>query len=135
MAHYALLDENNIVVQVIVGKNEDELDNDGNVVDWELHYSQSLGKRCLRTSYNTFGNEHFNNGIPFRGNYAGIGYKYDQDFDAFIPPKTYPSWKLNYQRFLWEAPIPKPPDEEGFVWRWSESNQEWIKLAIPTEEE
>lgn len=129
MAHYALLDENNIVVQVITGKDENELDNEGNVIDWEQHYSEFTGYNCKRTSYNTMFNKHLNGGIPFRKNYAGIGFVYDEFLDAFIPPKTYPSWKFDYEQFIWIPPIPLPSElpDEGKYWRWSEFNTEWIQ--------
>jgi hypothetical protein len=125
MAHYAILDYKNIVIQVIVGKDENELDNDGNIVDWEKYYGG------LRTSYNTYGNKHNNNGTPFRGNYAGPNFYYDNQFDAFIPPEPFPSWKINYETFLWEPPIPILSEEDGFIYKWSEQNQEWIKVVIP----
>jgi len=80
MAHYAFLDENNIVTEVIVGRDENE------GVDWETHYSQIRGRRCLRTSYHTQGNVHLKNGTPFRLNYAGIGYAWREDLQGFIPP-------------------------------------------------
>ena len=126
MAHYAILDENNIVTQVIVGKDENEPLLDG-YPSWENYYGG------VRTSYNTYGNQHKNGGTPFRANYAGIGYTYDAAFDAFIPPQPYLSWKLNYSTFLWEAPVAKPDKVEGFIWKWSEPNKEWIQVAIPTE--
>jgi hypothetical protein len=116
MAHYAYLDENNIVTQIIVGKDENE---DG--VNWEEYYG------AVRTSYNTHGGQH-PNGTPFRMNYAGIGYFYDPDFGtegAFIPPQPYPSWTLNSETALWDAPIPMP--EEGF-WRWDEDTLSWIEV-------
>ena len=128
MAHYAILDENNIVTQVIVGKNENELDNDGNIVDWEKYYG------AKRTSYNTIGNKHLAGGTPFRGNYAAVGSTYDEQFDAFIPPKPFDSWVLDYSTFTWVAPIAVPKDEHGFAFKWSESNKEWIKVAIPQAE-
>jgi hypothetical protein len=126
MAHYVLLDENNIVIQVITGVDENKLIEGKNPEQW---YSEFTGKMCKRTSYNTYGNQHLNNGVPFRGNYAGIGFKYDLQFDAFIPPKPFPSWKLNYNTFLWNAPISIPPDEEGYKWIWVEDNQEWVKIT------
>jgi hypothetical protein len=125
MAHYAFLDENNIVTEVIVGKDEYE---DG--VDWEKHYGEFAGQKCKRTSYNTLAGVHITNGVPFRKNYAGIGYYYDEEWDAFIPPKQYPSWKLNYQTFNWEPPISMPNEEEGYVWKWGEINQEWVKVPL-----
>jgi hypothetical protein len=82
MAHYAFLDENNIVTEVIVGKNEGE---EG--IDWEQHYGAFRGQPCKRTSYNTHGGVHSGGGTPYRKNYAGIGYTYDAGRDAFIPPK------------------------------------------------
>lgn len=128
MAHYAILNEINIVTNVIVGKDENELDNNGNVVDWEKYYGG------LRTSFNTIENKHITGGVPFRGNYAGIGYYYDKNWDAFIPPQPFPSWKLNYDKFAWEAPTPMPQEEDGFTYRWSEINKEWIKITIPQAE-
>jgi len=125
MAHYAILDINDIVTQVIVGKDENEPLPDG-YDSWEQYYGG------LRTSYNTYGNQHNNNGTPFRGNYAGIGYKYDNHFDVFISPQPFASWKLNYTTFLWEAPIPQPTNIEGYEWVWSEINKEWVKVAIPS---
>jgi hypothetical protein len=118
MAHYAWLDENNIVVNVTVGVDETELING---LDTETFYSQATGYNIKRTSYNK----------NIRANYAGIGYKYDPDFDVFIAPQPYPSWKLNYATYQWEAPVTKPDEVEGFVWRWSEINKEWIQVAIP----
>lgn len=135
MAHYAFLDDNNIVTQVIVGKDENELDNEGNIVDWEKHYGEVMGQKCLRTSYNTYNNQHKYGGEPFRKNYAGIGFIYDEDWDAFYPPRPYPSWKLNYEVFKWEAPIPAPvvPEEDfdKYFYKWSEVNKEWIKVDLP----
>ena len=127
MAHYAFLDKNNIVTQVIVGVDENELI-DGKSP--ELWYGEFKGQTCKRTSYNTQKNQHLDNGTPFRGNYAGVGFFYDSEFDAFIPPKPFLSWKLNYNTFAWEAPIPMPTPEEGFAWKWSEPNQEWIKVPV-----
>jgi hypothetical protein len=82
VAHYAFLDENNIVTEVIVGKDEGE---DG--IDWEAYYGAFRGQVCKRTSYNTRGGVHTLGGTPLRKNYAGIGYTYDSERDAFIPPK------------------------------------------------
>lgn len=125
MAHYAFLDENNIVVDVIVGVDENELI-DG--LDPETWYGQFRGQVCKRTSYNTINNTHTSGGTPFRKNYAGIGYYYDSSWDAFRPPQPFPSWKLNYETFQWEPPIPEPEPENGFVWKWGEVNKEWIKI-------
>jgi len=121
MAHYAELDENNIVVQVFVGRNEDDLI-DG-VTNWEEYYARP-GFTVKRTSYNTLAGQHLFDGIPFRGNYAGIGFKYDEELDAFIPPKPYESWILNETTYSWEAPIPYP--EDGGVYAWNEETTSWI---------
>lgn len=97
MAHYAFLDENNLVTQVIVGKEEGE---EG--IDWEVHYGNFQGQLCKRTSYNTLGGIHLNGGTPYRKNYAGIGYTYDEVRDAFIPPKPEGSWILNEDTCTWK---------------------------------
>lgn len=117
MAHYAFLDENNIVTEVIIGNNEGD---DG--VDWEAHYGEFRGQVCKRTSYNTYGGQH-PNGTPFRKNYAGIGYTYDYQRDAFIPPKPYASWVLDEDTCLWNAPVTIPTDGQRYLW--NEANQSW----------
>ncbi len=122
MAHYAILDDNNIVTMVHVGKDENE---EG--IDWEDYYS------AKRTSYNTHGGVHTLGGTPFRYNYAGVGYIFDADFGpdgAFIPPQPFPSWTLNPDTALWDAPVPMP-ETEG-MWVWDEDGQEWVD-ATPAE--
>ena len=123
MAHYAFLDSNNIVTEVIVGKNEGE---DG--IDWEQWYGEFRGQTCKRTSYNTYGGVHNNGGTPYRKNYAGIGYTYDAVRDAFIPPKPFASWGLNETKCIWEAPTPMPT-EEGKFYRWDEPTTSWIEVT------
>ena len=118
MAHYAFLNMQNIVTEVIVGR--DEIDG---LKNWEMHYGNFREQVCKRTSYNTIGGTHVNGGIPFRKNYAGIGYTYDYARDAFIPPKPYSSWTLDANTCLWEAPIAYPDD--GEVYTWNEENQQW----------
>lgn len=131
MGHYAFLDENNIVTEVITGRDEDEIV-DG-ISDWEAYYSEFRGQVCKRTSYNTSMGQHSSGGISFRKNYAGIGYTYDENRDAFIPPKPFNSWILNEETCNWEAPIPYPINvEEGQLYIWSEEDLNW-KLAIPQE--
>jgi len=120
MAHYAFLDENNIVTEVIVGKNEGE---DG--IDWEVWYGDFRGQVCKRTSYNTIGNVHTNGGTPYRGNYAGIGYTYRADIDAFVAPQPYPSWTLD-ENFVWQPPIVMPTD--GKMYLWDEATTSWIEI-------
>lgn len=124
MAHYALIDENNIVTEVIVGKDEDDLTNlpDG-YSSWEEWYGDFKNKNCKRTSYNTVGNQHKLGGTPFRGNYAGKGFIYDENNDVFYYPQPYPSWTLNQSTWLWEAPIPYPDDNNLYIW--NESTQSW----------
>jgi hypothetical protein len=123
MAHYALLDENDIVVNVIVGKNEGD---DG--VDWERRYAEVSGLRCRRTSYNTKGGVHAQGKSPYRMNYAGIGYRYDAALDAFIPPKPFESWVLDVSKCLWEAPVPFPDD--GLPYRWDEPSVAWVEIPV-----
>ena len=128
MAHYALINSDNIVVQVITGVDENiiQTDLDGTQVGgtseaWELFYASLpwfSGLTCKRTSYNA----------NIRKNFAGIGYAYDSSFDAFIAPKPYPSWKLNYTTFQWESPVSMPENLDGYVWHWSEYNKEWISV-------
>lgn len=117
MAHYAFLDKNNVVTEVIVGVDENELIEGKTPEQW---YGEFRGQPCVRTSYN--GN--------IRKNYAGIGFIYDKDWDAFIPPRPYPSWKLDYATFKWVAPVPRPAEKEGFTFKWIELNQEWIEVPL-----
>lgn len=116
MAHYAVLSDDNVVTFVHPGKDEGQ---DG--VDWESYYG------AKRTSYNTCGGVHINGGTPFRYNYAGEGYTFDPDFGpdgAFIPPQPYPSWTLNLNTALWEAPTPYPTD--GGLYAWDEVTLSWV---------
>jgi hypothetical protein len=130
MAHYAFLDENNIVTEVIVGKDE------GNF-DWEVQYGSFRGQACKRTSYNTRGGIHYDvntnelstdQSKAFRKNYAGIGYTYDPQQDAFIPPNDYPSWVLDEFSCLWKPPVPCPND--GNAYDWDESTLSWVKQNV-----
>jgi hypothetical protein len=123
MAHYSFLDENNIVTEVIVGKDEGE---DG--IDWEQHYGDFRGQVCKRTSYNTQGGVHTSGGEPYRKNYAGIGYSYDAERDAFIPPKPFDSWILDEESCLWEAPTPYPND--GLIYQWVEDDLNWQAITF-----
>jgi hypothetical protein len=118
MAHYAFLDENNIVTEVIIGKEESNF-------DWEQYYGMKRGQLCKRTSYNTQGGVHKLDGTPFRKNYAGIGFTYDAQRDAFIPPKPYASWILNENTCLWESSTPYPDD--GKKYNWNESTTLWVE--------
>ena len=116
MAHYAFI-KDNIVSEVITGKDETEKAPDG-FADWETYY---LSKRpdqdsCKRTSYNTLENSHKLGGTPFRGNYAGVNYVYDTDNDVFYTEQPYASWTLNNSKWTWEAPLDYPNDGKDYVW-------------------
>jgi hypothetical protein len=119
MAHYAFLDNNNIVTEVITGLDETELIEG---LEPETWYGNFRGQVCKRTSYN--GN--------IRKNYAGIGYTYNAERDAFIPPKPFDSWLLDEQTCQWEAPVIYPTD--GFTYYWNESALDW-QLAYFAEDE
>ena len=135
MAHYALLDENNIVTQVISGAEEDNTSDlpDG-YTDWETWYKDLYSVNdCKRTSYNTFANEHSLGGTAFRGNYAGPSMKYDTENDVFIPQKPFDSWTLNETIWLWEAPIAYPGGSEGDGkhYIWNEDTTSWDLVEYP----
>lgn len=114
MAHFALLNENNIVVRVeVVSNNVCQNESEG------LNFLCSLygeSYRFKQTSYN--GN--------IRKNYAGIGYIYDEQRDAFIPPKPYESWVLNEQTCLWNPPVPYPNDNKDYIW--DENTKTWLQV-------
>jgi len=123
MAHYALLDENNVVIEIITGKNEDE-QRDGVDVNWEEWYKDFHGVAdCKRTSYNTNANVHANSGTAFRGNYAGEGYTYDTVNDVFLSPSPYPSWVIDTNTWSWKAPVDVP---EGEAKDWDEEAGAWV---------
>lgn len=110
MAHYAFLDENNIVTQVIVGRNEDEVI-DG-ISDWEAYYGELMGQKCVRTSYNH----------NIRKQYAGIGYTYNEDVDVFVSPQPFPSWSLD-ENHDWQPPVARPEGEGMYTW--NEESLQW----------
>ena len=113
MAHYAFLDENNIVTEVIVGIDETKTIEG---LDTETWYGNFRGQVCKRTSYNN----------RIRKQYAGIGFRYDLDADVFISPKPFSSWSLD-NNFNWQPPTPRPV--KG-MWVWDEENLEWQELEI-----
>ena len=130
MAHYAELDANNTVTQVFVGKDETDP-----ARNWELYYARP-GLTVKRTSYNTHAGVHYDakTGKPskdqskaFRGNYAGVGFTYDEALDAFIPPQPYESWILDEKTFSWVSPIPYPND--GGTYAWDESEGDWVEVV------
>jgi len=124
MAHYAFLNENNIVEEVIVGVDEDNLSElPEGFSSWEEWYENFEGKTCKRTSYNTLHNEHLLGGTPFRGNYAGVGGTYDPVNDVFIIPKPHDSWILDETNWSWHAPIAYPDDGQDYIW--NEETTSW----------
>jgi hypothetical protein len=130
MAHYAEIDALQRVIRVLVVDNVDTQDKEGTEVDsiGMKYLNTAFGGTWLRTSYNTHGGVHSLDGTPFRKNYAGVGFTYDQARDAFIPPQTYPSWLLNEDTCQWDAPTPYPDDDKKYEWdeattSWKESEQ------------
>lgn len=117
MSHFAELDENNLVIRVLVGDNS--MPNEG--YDW---FVENLGGTWVQTSYNTFGGQHKEGGVPFRKNFAGIGFTYDESRDAFIPPKPFDSWLLDEETCLWKPPIAKPAGN----FTWDESVVNWVEV-------
>jgi len=117
MAHWAEIDDDNIVTRVVVTSN--------NEPDEGKSFVNSLGGRWLKTSYNTMNNQHVLGGIPLRGNFASIGYSYDENLDAFIPPKSFDSWIFSEETISWYAPIPEPEDDTKKYF-WDEESVSWI---------
>ena len=111
MSHFAELDENNVVTRVLVGDNN--MPNEG--YDW---FVENLGGRWVQTSYSG----------SFRKNFAGIGFTYDEDRDAFIPPKPFESWEFNELTCRWMAPVPYPQD--GRIYKWDEESLTWIEEVL-----
>jgi hypothetical protein len=125
MAHYAQLDSENVVVNVFVGR-DDVVEG---IDDWETYYAPE-GYTVKQTSYNTRGGVHYTDGVPsddqrkaLRKNYAGKGYSYDKERDAFIPPKPFESWVLDEDTCLWKAPLPYP--DGGGEYTWNEETGSW----------
>ena len=136
MAHYAYIDETNAVTSVIVGPDEGTQP-DG-VESWEDYFSAKGKGQSLQTSYNTRGGVHYDpeTGEPsddqtkaLRYNYAGIGFTYDEERDAFIPPQPFESWVLDEDTCLWVAPVPYPEDGESYTW--DEDAGDWV--AVPND--
>jgi hypothetical protein len=125
MAHYAFLNSTNIVTEVITGVDETELI-DG--LEPEIWYGNFRNQKCVRTSYNARSN-------GFRKNFAGIGFTFDEERDAFIPPKPFNTWILNEDTCNWEAPIPNPAETEDpldpdNMWVWADALAKWVKVPI-----
>lgn len=127
MAHFAEIDENNIVTRVLVVGDDQEHRGQEFLAD-----DLGLGGTWLKTSYNTQGGVHTLGGTPFRKNYAGMGYSYDAERDAFIPPKPFDSWILNEDTCNWNAPV-EMPVEEGKFFTWNEDTTSWVEFSPPAE--
>jgi hypothetical protein len=123
MAHWAEIDENNIVIQVTVGDNDDPNGDEG--YQWLI---DNLGGTWLKTSYNTFGGVHAASGTPFRKNFASVGFTYDEVRDAFIPPKPFESWILHEETCQWDSPVPYPNDDKAY--KWDEPTLSWIEVPL-----
>jgi len=121
MAHFAEIDENNIVLRVLV--IEDNQEHRGQEF---LANDLGLGGTWLQTSYNTQGGIHLNGGTPFRKNYASAGFTYNSELDAFIPPKPFNSWLLNEDTCIWQAPNSYPEDGKFYVW--DEIVVNWVEV-------
>lgn len=130
MAYYAFINNEGIVVEVISGKDENNLSDLPNEFNsWEEYYqTKRTNLICKRTSYNTYHNQHKEGKEPFRGNYATIGGTYDETNDVFLNEKLYDSWILNTDNWSWEAPVPLPDDWETNPYEWNEDILNWELL-------
>lgn len=117
MAHWAELDENNIVLRVTVGSNDDSDEGYQWLID-------NLGGRWMKCSYNTINGKHVLGGTPFRWTFPGPGYLYFEDIDSFIEPSQYKGWILDKETKKWNPPIPKP---DSGMWVWSNDIENWIE--------
>ena len=130
MAHFAKLDENNIVTKVVVVHNDVATSESAGAAFLNNRYETSDSWK--QTSYNTYGNEHRLGGTPFRKNYAGVGFTYDASNDAFIAPKPFDSFTLNDSTYLWESPITFPDDGKPYYWDetlyQSDNSKGWVEL-------
>jgi len=123
MSHFAKIDSNNIVTEVIVAE-----------ADFFDTFVDSSPGEWIQTSYNTHGGQHYDpetgepdDGTPLRKNYAGVGYTYDSDLDAFYVPQPYPSWTLNEDTCQWESPVAYPDDDKMYTW--NEETQSWDEVT------
>ena len=124
MAHFAKINDSNIVTEVIVVSNDIATSESAGVTFINTLYGTT--DTWKQTSYNTYANTHKLDGTPFRKNYAGIGFSYDASKDAFIPPKPYNSWTLNNTTCLWESPVAMPDDDKRYTW--NESSLQWEEI-------
>ena len=129
MAHFVEIDASNIVIRGVVLDDKDTQDENGDEVEsvGAKYLSDGFGGTWKRTSYNTYGGVHKLGGTPFRKNYAGIGYTFDEGRDAFYTPQPYPSWTLNEGTCQWEAPTAYPDD--GKMYSWNEDTTSWDEVT------
>jgi len=126
MAHFAKIGTGNIVLRVhTIHNNEAPTEEAGQEFLRRTHKNKDTYKQ---TSYNTYGGVHLLGGTPFRKNYAGRNYTFDEARDAFIPPKPYPSWTLNETTCLWEAPVAYPDDDKSYTW--NEETTSWDEIEL-----
>jgi hypothetical protein len=137
MAHFAELDSNNIVLRVLVVRNIDMTDKNGQELEsLGVAFLQNLfGGNWKQTSYNTKGNKHLSGGTPFRGNFAGVGHIYDEKNDVFYPPVAqYPSWIIGPEtNWTWQAPVEKPEIRKNQMCEWDEDSKSWIVKTLDPE--
>lgn len=130
MAHFAEINPEGVVLRVLVVPNNEEHRGQEYLAE-----QLNMGGTWVQTSYNTRGGQHLLGGTPLRKNYAGIGYKYDSQRDAFISPKPFNSWVLNETTCLWEAPVPMPEATEDpitkrlIMYTWNEETVSWVELT------
>lgn len=118
MAHWAELDENNVVIRVTVGSNDDPDEGYQWLVD-------NLGGRWIKTSYNTYRRQHSEGGTPLRAFFAGPGYHYDEARDEFYPPCSFVGWSYDFETMEWVPPVPRP--SEPGMWQWSNESLSWVR--------
>jgi len=125
MAHFAQIDENNKVVQVVVIETRHTSTPDGTEKEsiGAAYCEHLFGGKWVKTSYNTLNGEHLQGGTPFRGNFAGVGYTYDENNNIFYPPQPYPSWTIAGPNWRWIPPTPRPNDSK--IYHWNEDTKNW----------
>ena len=129
MAHFAKIGAGNIVEQVIVVSNDIATTEQAGI-DFLNNLYKDRNVVWKQTSYNTYGNKHTSGGTPLRGNYAGIGFQYDQTNDVFYAPQPFPSWTLDKTTWLWTSPVPYPTD--GKLYTWDEPTKTWVISGVAT---
>ena len=129
MAHFAKLGVGNIVQQVLVVDNSIAITEQAGI-DFLRKTFNDNHLPVIQTSYNTYGNKHTSGGTPLRGNYAGIGFQYDQTNDVFYAPQPFPSWTLDKTTWLWTSPVPYPTDGKSYTW--DEPTKTWVISGVAT---